>query len=80
MHAFPIERALAGPGGNDQIIRFLGALAVEGGVDAGGELLLPAAATKPETNRPFEIMSIIVPYTRYRAVRRRPDRRICSRT
>ena len=42
--AFPAERAGFGPDFLDQVVRLDEALAVEGGVDAGGQLLLPAAA------------------------------------
>ena len=42
--ALPAERAGLGPGLDDQIVRLLEPLAVEGRVDAGRELLLPAAA------------------------------------
>src|ERR1700719_5176421 len=44
MRALPAERAFARPGRDDQIVRLLEALAVEGGVDARRELLLAAAA------------------------------------
>ncbi len=46
MRAFPAERPLARPRSDDQIVRLLKSLAVEGRVDAGGQLLLPAAADK----------------------------------
>ena len=46
MRAFPAERPLARPGGDDEIVRLLEALAVVGGADAVGELLLAAAADK----------------------------------
>src|SRR5580700_11912689 len=44
--ALPAERPLPAPGGGDEVVRFLETLAVERRVDAGGELLLPAAADK----------------------------------
>src|SRR6516164_6072643 len=45
--ALPAERPLARPRRDHQIVRLLKALAVEGRVDAGRQLLLPAAAYKP---------------------------------
>src|SRR5262249_24388546 len=47
VRAFPPERAGLGPGLDDQVVRFLEALAVESRVDAGRELLLAAAADEP---------------------------------
>jgi len=46
MRAFPAERPLARPGGDDQVVRLFEPVAVERRVDAGGELLLAAAADK----------------------------------
>src|ERR1700752_575899 len=44
MRALPAERPLARPGGDDQIMRLLEALAVVGRVAPGGERLLATAA------------------------------------
>ena len=44
MGAFPAEGAGFGPDLRDQVVRFLEPLAIEGRVDTGGQLLLPAAA------------------------------------
>ena len=57
--ALPAERPRLGPGLDDQVVRLFEALAVEGRVDAGGELLLAAAADEAGDQRPFEIMSIM---------------------
>src|SRR5262249_56955887 len=53
MLTLPAERPLAGPGGDDQIVRLLEALAVERRIDARRQLLLPAAADKPGDETPF---------------------------
>ena len=52
VRAFPPERPGLSPRPNDQLVRFLEALAVEGRVDAGGELLLTAAADEPGHEAP----------------------------
>src|SRR5713226_8445828 len=59
VRALPPERPGLRPRLDDQLVRLLEALAVERGVDAGGELLLAAAPHEPDTRRPRETMSII---------------------
>src|SRR5262252_2649958 len=52
VRALPAERALLRPRADDQVVRFLEALAVESGVDAGGELLLAAPAHEARDEAP----------------------------
>src|SRR5215470_15145393 len=50
--ALPAEGARLRPRADDQVVRFLETLAVEGGVDAGGELLLAAPAHEARDEAP----------------------------
>src|SRR5439155_26005989 len=53
MSAFPAEWPLPRPRRDDQIVRLLETVAVEGWVDAGGELLLSATTYKAGDQAPF---------------------------